>query len=114
MGRIDHRPCDASRIRKSGSCRSGQFVQVKSIRPKFLRGAYRSSLRVALTEADLGYAAGDDARVSRAWKLFLLLPRMLLHKPVRGGLVPKVKLKERFILFIAGSVGGSDFRKPAV
>ena len=64
--------------------------------PKFLRGAYRSALRVALTEADLGYAAGDDARVSRAWKLFLLLPRMLLHKPVRGGLVPKKKLKERF------------------
>ena len=70
--------------------------------PKFLRGAYRSALRVALTEADLGYAAGDDARVSRAWKLYLLLPRMLLHILVRGGLVPKEKLKERFILFTQG------------
>ena len=29
--------------------------------PKFLRGAYRSALRVALTEADLGHAVGDDA-----------------------------------------------------
>ena len=56
--------------------------------PKFLRGAYRSAIRVAMTEADLGYAARDELRVTRSWKLFLLLPRMLLHKPVRGGLIP--------------------------
>ena len=62
-----------------GSCRSGQFVQVKRIRDE------------VSTEA-----AGDDARVSRAWKLFLLL-----HKPC-GGLIPKGKLKERFNLFTQG------------
>ena len=64
--------------------------------PKLLVALTVRQLRVALTEADLGYAAGDDARVSRA------LPRMLLHKPVRGGLVPKGKLKERFNLFTQG------------
>ena len=56
--------------------------------PKFLRGACRSAIRVALTVADYGVAAGDEVRLCRAWKLFLLLPRML-HKPARGGLIPK-------------------------
>ena len=64
--------------------------------PKFLRGAYRSAIRVALTEADQGIAAGDEVRLCRAWKLLVLLPRMLLHKPARGRLIPKEKLKERF------------------
>ena len=41
--------------------------------PKFLRGAYRSAIRVALTEADLGYAARDELRVTRSWKFLLLL-----------------------------------------
>ena len=41
-------------------------------------------------------------RRTRAWKLFLLLPRMLLHKPPRGGLVAQKKLEERFAAFAAG------------
>ena len=36
------------------------------------------------------------------WRLFLLLPRMLLHKPARGGGVPKHKLMERFNMFNRG------------
>ena len=35
-------------------------------------------------------------------KLFLLLPRMLLHKPPRGGLVPRKDLEERFADFAVG------------
>ena len=32
LGRADRRPCDSSRVRQSGSCGSGQFIQVKSHR----------------------------------------------------------------------------------
>ena len=35
-------------------------------------------------------------------KLFLLIPRMLLHRPPRGGLIPKEKLRERFEVFARG------------
>ena len=38
----------------------------------------------------------------RAWKLFLLLPRILLFRPPRGGFVQKSRLFERFQLFSAG------------
>ena len=36
-------------------------------------------------------------------KLFLLLPRMLLHRAPRGGTIPKAKLLGRFDLFNAGA-----------
>ena len=32
--------------------------------------------------------------LSRAWKAFLLLPRTLLHRPLRGGLISKSSLIE--------------------
>ena len=35
--------------------------------------------------------------------LFLFLPRMLLHKPTRGGLLPKRKLLDRFAAFTRGT-----------
>ena len=41
------------------------------------------------------------------WKMFLLLPRVLLLRPPRGGLVPKSRLLERFSLFRDGSLGRS-------
>ena len=81
--------------------------------PKFLRGAYRSAIRVALTEADLGYAARDELRVTRSWKLFLLLPRMLHHKPARG--VDPQRQGEGEVQFVlAGPLGGSDPRQTAM
>ena len=43
----------------------------------------------ALVEADRARAARDDRAATRAWKLFLLLPRLLLHKPPRGGQTSK-------------------------
>ena len=39
---------------------------------------------------------GTKVQQERGWKLFLLLPRMLLHRPPRGGLTSKSKLSERF------------------
>ena len=39
-------------------------------------------------------------QIARAWKLFLLLPRILLHRP--AGKIPKGKLLERFTDFSRG------------
>ena len=76
---------------------------------------------MALDAVDLGTmfareSSGDEVRspfsawrVSRrhedcdgGWKLFLLLPRMLLHRPGRGGNISKTKLTSRFDDFSAG------------
>ena len=59
-------------------------------------------MRVALREADRARDSRDIVGQTRAWKLFLLLPRLLLHRPPRGGLVPKSRLLERFSLFATG------------
>ena len=66
--------------------------------PHFLRGPFRIALRTALAEA----IATEHVRRTRGWKLFLLLPRMLLSRPPRGGHVSKEKLRKRFELFSAG------------
>ena len=67
----------------------------------FSKGAY-SAMRVALREGDRARDSRDIVGQTRAWKLFLLLPRLLLHRPPRGGLVPKSRLRERFSLFATG------------
>ena len=74
---------------------------MKSV-PGFMKWAYRSAMRVAFAEIDQGRVERDATRSSRGWKLFLLLPRLLLHKPPRGGLVPKRKLQHRFGVFADG------------
>ena len=68
--------------------------------PRFLVGPYRNAIRVAL--AAVGGSAGNQVMLERGWKLFLLLPRMLLHRPPRGGLIAKSKLAERFDKFNRG------------
>ena len=68
--------------------------------PTFLKGACGSAMRLALSEAESGHRAGDEARISRVWKLFLLLPRILLHRPPIGG--KQGKLLERFTEFSRG------------
>ena len=70
--------------------------------PQFMRGAYRAAMRLALEEIESGYIAGDERRTCRGWKLFLILPRMLLHRPARGGLVPKSRLLARITSFARG------------
>ena len=49
-------------------------------------------MRVALEEA----TAESHVRQGRGWKLFMMLPRMLLHRQPRGGLVSRDKLVRRF------------------
>ena len=50
--------------------------------PKFLRGAYRSALRIALREICEGAAQHDQTRQTRGWKLLVLLPRMAVLQAV--------------------------------
>ena len=65
--------------------------------PGFLRSAFKS-LRFAPQEASMATKARDD-HLCRAWKLFMLAPRMLLFRRSRGGLIPKNTLLERFAQF---------------
>ena len=66
--------------------------------PQFLRGPYRSAMRLAMEEAH----QGNEQRRERGWKVFLLLPRLLLYRPPRGGNVHKGKLAQRFDDFFQG------------
>ena len=58
-----------------------------------LKGAFRSALRTALDEVIGGYELGSVSHMTRGWKLFMLLPRLLLHWPSRGGMVAKKKVR---------------------
>ena len=72
-------------------------AMMKSL-PFFLRGPFRVALRMAIAESSVD----DPVRRSQGWKLFLMLPRMLLSRKARGGLVSKEKLRKRFGLFNDG------------
>ena len=76
---------------------SRRAIVMKTI-PHFLRGQFRNALRVAMDEA----LEMNQLRSERGWKLFMLLPRLLLFRPPRGGHVHKSKLAERFQDFIEG------------
>ena len=49
-----------------------------------------------------GVDRNDEISQCRGWKLFLLLPRLLLSRPPRGGLIPKQQLVNRFSAFSRG------------
>ena len=76
----------------------GRAVKMKSV-PVFMQGAYRSAMRVAMSEIDAGRSNVDRTRSAAGWRLFMLLPRLLLFRPSRGGLVPKSRLSQRFQAF---------------
>ena len=66
--------------------------------PKFLHGPFRNALKFALEEC-LSLVV---SRQERGWKLLTLIPRMLLHRPPGGELIPKSKLLGRFEAFSRG------------
>ena len=55
--------------------------------PKFLKGPFRNALKFAMEKA----ITRDEVRQSRGWKLFMMLPRLLPHRPPGGGLISKSK-----------------------
>ena len=60
--------------------------------PRFLRGPFRSALKLALEEAT---RSPEEVDQERGWKLFFMVPRVLLHK-VGCGAIPRTKLIARF------------------
>ena len=74
---------------------------MKSV-PGFMKGAYQSAMRIALAEIDEQRNHNVVSRISRGWRLFLVLPRLLLHKPPRGGKIPKAQLHRRIEVFSRG------------
>ena len=63
--------------------------------PGFLRGRFRHCFCVASRERYRAKLAGDAVAEERAWKLFGLIPVMLLHRPQGCGSVGKQELAER-------------------
>ena len=76
-------------------------LKMKTV-PAFLTGAHRSALKVILEEINRPRLSGNALAGIRAWKLFVLLPRILLFRPPRGGLIPRPQLEERFSKFNSG------------
>ena len=62
-------------------------------------GSFCVALKVALEEIRVGHSTRNMQRQERGWKLFLLLPRMLLHRSPRGDPISKDKLVGRFDQF---------------
>ena len=75
---------------------------VMKVPPAFLRGAYRSAMRLALQEIISGMESDNQVRITRGWNLFILLSRMLLFKPPTGGKVAKNKFLGQFTKFAQG------------
>ena len=75
---------------------------MKSV-PGFMKGAFRGALKISLEEIiRKGQLASNVETTTRGWKLFMLLPRMLLCRPPRGGLIPRKRLEERLAAFNDG------------
>ena len=55
-----------------------------------------------------GHATSNEVLQSRGWKLFFLLPRMLLSRHPRGGFISRERLTERFTRFSGGEWGFVD------
>ena len=70
--------------------------------PHVLKGAFRMAMRVACQEILEGMEANSEVRVVRGWKLFLVLPRMMLFRPSRGGTVSRKTLESRVRQFQEG------------
>ena len=70
--------------------------------PVVIKGAYTATMRICMEEVLKSKRVHDVDSDQRAWKLFLLLPRMLLFRPTTGGNVSKGHLMERLDLFTNG------------
>ena len=70
--------------------------------PRFMRGRFRQCWGTALRERCRARLAGDVVSESRAWKLFCMVPVMLLHRPRGTGSVGRDELAERIVDFEGG------------
>ena len=70
--------------------------------PQVMKSGYLAAMRFSMEEVLRSKRVHDIEAEVRAWKLFLMLPRMLLFRPTRGGKVSKGHLMERLDLFSNG------------
>ena len=97
----------ASNARLCAQCRAvgshaRPCVPCRAVRSLQKNRAVRGAC-IALQEIEEGFQAQNEERQGRVCKLFLFLARMLLFRPHRGGLTPKQRLLNRFVLFARGS-----------
>ena len=69
------------------------------------------ALKLAHEEISAGFVANDRLRQERGWKLFIVLPRMLLHRPPRGCLSGERQDVGSFPEVVGGAVGRLLSRK---
>ena len=74
---------------------------LKSV-PFPMKGGIRMAFRLALEIIDKGYEQRDVAKQERGWKLFFLVPRLLLYKRPGELLIPKEELSRRCAAFAKG------------
>ena len=79
-----------------------QTVAVMKSVPHVVRGPFWNALKFVLEEATWGNHQDDEVRQERGWKLFMLLPRMLFHRPSGGRFILRAKLVARFEAFSRG------------
>ena len=72
--------------------------------PRFLVAGVRRALTSALRAVQEASHGGDATAQDRAWKLFLLLPRLLLRRSGSQGAEGRAEVLERIELVEAGSV----------
>ena len=65
--------------------------------PPFMRSCFKSAMRLACKTIVQGRRVNDVELEMRGWKLFVLVPRMFLFRPPRGGWVSREWLIERVI-----------------
>ena len=70
--------------------------------PHFLRGRLQFSFSFALRERHRAREVGDVLAETRAWKMFGLIPMMLLHRPKGSGSVRIDELRKRADQFTRG------------
>ena len=71
---------------------------MKSV-PRFLRCPFRNAMKLVLEEV---LASDQEVQQERGWKVLMMLPRMLLHRPPGGGHISRNKLTSRFEAFSRG------------
>ena len=87
-----------------GLGRSWPASKLQQSRPTCFEKAFPEQVQLALEEA----TAAERCQQERRWKLFLLQPRMLLHRPPRGRLASREKLIARFQLFAQDHCAARD------
>ena len=90
--------CSRVDLKEVFKCRANVIRVV----PHVVRGAFRLAIRAALQEVIAGHKMHSEVRMGRGWKLLMLLPRMLLNRRRRGGLIPRKQLENRFRRFQEG------------